>query len=604
MGDQDNPLLEYTRRLKLRREAVDFHERRHRLVGTLRLLAALSFFLVLWLAPWWAIAPLAVFIVMVVVHIRVAEAKRQAMKAVAFYEMGIARIEDRWIGKGQSSELMRDETHLYAADLDIFGKASLFELLCTARTRGGEETLASWLAAPARVAEILERQEGVKELRSRIDFREALSIVGADIRPSMHLTTMTTWGDGSSDFEPFWPRVIGGVLTAMVLSTFIVWFVTGEARWLNIYYYGLVAEGVFLLYFRPRVQRILEVAEWPNKYLDMLSRMLLRIENEVFQSKRLSHLRFSLGQDHQPPSRQIARLGRSIDALNWAGIDIFIVALFLIQAGVVVPFSLILLWKPQIAFAVEAWRRRFGPSIRHWLSVVGEIEAFCSISAYAYEHPADPMPEIMEKGPHYDGKDLRHPLIPAAQCVPNSVQLGDKLRLLVVSGSNMSGKSTLLRTVGINAVLALAGAPVRARSLQLSPLAIGSTIRIQDSLQAGTSRFYAEIQRIRHIMDLTHGALPVLFLLDEVLHGTNSHDRALGAEAIVRELVRRGAIGLATTHDLALAKVATSLAPQAENVHFEDRMENDKLVFDYRMRPGVVERSNALALMRSVGLEV
>jgi len=175
---------------------------------------------------------------------------------------------------------------------------------------------------------------------------------------------------------------------------------------------------------------------------------------------------------------------------------------------------------------------------------------------------------------------------------------------MVVSGSNMSGKSTLLRTVGINTVLALAGAPVRARRMRLSPVGIGTTLRIQDSLQAGTSRFYAEIQRIHHIMELTRGRLPVLFLLDEILHGTNSHDRAVGAEAIVKGLIDRGAIGLVTTHDLALAKVADSLSPRAENVHFEDNMVDGKMVFDYRMRPGVVNKSNAMALMRDVGLDV
>jgi DNA mismatch repair ATPase MutS len=168
----------------------------------------------------------------------------------------------------------------------------------------------------------------------------------------------------------------------------------------------------------------------------------------------------------------------------------------------------------------------------------------------------------------------------------------------------MSGKSTLLRTVGINAVLAMAGAPVCARRLRLSCIAIGATLRIQDSLQAGTSRFYSEIQRIHHIMELTKGALPVLFLLDEVLHGTNSHDRAIGAGAIVRGLIDRGAIGLATTHDLALAQIADTLVPRAANVHFEDELVDGKITFDYSMRPGVVRKSNALALMRAVGLEV
>ena len=188
--------------------------------------------------------------------------------------------------------------------------------------------------------------------------------------------------------------------------------------------------------------------------------------------------------------------------------------------------------------------------------------------------------------------------------VRNDVRLTGELRVLVVSGSNMSGKSTLLRTVGVNAVLAQAGAPVRARRLRLSPLEIGASIRIQDSLQAGVSRFYAEITRLGLIMRRAGEAPPVLFLIDELLHGTNSHDRRIGAEAIVRGLVERGAIGLVTTHDLALAHVADALGARGANVHFEDPLEDGRMRFDYRMRPGVVQKSNALALMRSIGLDV
>jgi DNA mismatch repair ATPase MutS len=188
--------------------------------------------------------------------------------------------------------------------------------------------------------------------------------------------------------------------------------------------------------------------------------------------------------------------------------------------------------------------------------------------------------------------------------VRNDVRLDPNCRLLIVSGSNMSGKSTLLRAVGLNAVLAWAGAPVCARSLRVSPLAVGAAMRVQDSVLEGRSRFYAEITRIRQVVDLASGHRPLLFLLDEMLSGTNSHDRRIGAEAILRTLVSRGALGLVTTHDLALAEIADALAPHARNVHFEDHIENGRIAFDYLMRPGVVKRSNALELMRSVGLEV
>jgi DNA mismatch repair ATPase MutS len=268
------------------------------------------------------------------------------------------------------------------------------------------------------------------------------------------------------------------------------------------------------------------------------------------------------------------------------------------------PFAALLLWGIHLAYAIEAWRRETGAAVPGWLSVVGEMEALCSLAGYAYENPADPFPAILNESPCFEGGGLGHPLLGEERCVRNDVKLRDPLRLLLVSGSNMSGKSTLLRTVGINAVLALAGAPVRAHKLHLSPVAVGASIRIVDSLQAGSSRFYAEITRLRKLVELTKGPMPVLFLLDELLHGTNSHDRRIGAEAVVKDLVRRGSIGLLTTHDLALSQIADVLAPSAENVHFADYIENGRMMFDYRLRHGIVRKSNALELMRSVGLEV
>jgi DNA mismatch repair ATPase MutS len=268
--------------------------------------------------------------------------------------------------------------------------------------------------------------------------------------------------------------------------------------------------------------------------------------------------------------------------------------------------------------AIGRWHARYGHAVADWLRVVGEAEALAALATFAYEHPADPFPELIDEGPLFDAQSLGHPLIPAAAAVANDVRLGgnaepfqrdlgsasDNPRAIIVSGSNMSGKSTLLRSVGVNVVLALAGATVRAKRLRLSPLVIGATLKIEDSLEAGHSRFYSEILRIRAIVDAARGPMPLLFLLDEILHGTNSHDRRVGAEAIVTALVKLGAIGLVTTHDLALTQLTGSLGQAAVNMHFEDRLEQGRMVFDYRMRPGVVEHSNALALMRAIGLDV
>jgi len=241
--------------------------------------------------------------------------------------------------------------------------------------------------------------------------------------------------------------------------------------------------------------------------------------------------------------------------------------------------------------------------LEDWLHAIGEFEALCCLAGYAYEHPSDPFPELAEEGVRFEGVGLSHPMIPDSRAVPNDVSLGDSGRVWIVSGSNMSGKSTLLRTVGVNAVLAMAGAPVRAESLRISRVQIGASIRTLDSLLGGVSRFYAEVLRLRQIVEMADSG-PLLFLLDEILHGTNSHDRLIGAEAVVRTLVEKGAIGLVTTHDLALARIADDQTVRAKNVHFQDHLENGEMRFDYRLQSGVVTKSNALELMRSVGLDV
>jgi DNA mismatch repair ATPase MutS len=320
--------------------------------------------------------------------------------------------------------------------------------------------------------------------------------------------------------------------------------------------------------------------------------VLEKLERESFSAALLNELHSRLQSGGMQPSRRIAGLNRLITLLDSRRNQLF------------APLAAIMLWGTQMAFAIEVWRRKHGHAVPRWLSAVGEMEALCSLAGYAYEHPSDPFPEIDEGEVSFHGEKLGHPLLSEERCVRNDVYLESGLRILVVSGSNMSGKSTLLRTVGINSVLALAGGTVRAERLRLSPVSVGASIRITDSLQAGSSRFYAEITRLRQLVDLTGGPRPLLFLLDELLHGTNSHDRRIGAEAVIRSLAARGAIGLLTTHDLALSHIADVLAPNAANVHFEDHIQNGKIAFDYRLRPGIVERSNALELMRSVGLDV
>lgn len=590
------PLTEYRERLRLRTAAHQVLSARDARFSYARLAVFAAFLLLALLAwrsllPWWSLVlPVAAFIWLMRRHDVVIRGRDFAARGMQFYERGLARVEDRWAGTGESGERFVDDAHLYANDLDLFGRGSLFELLSIARTRAGEETLASWLKSPASPGQLRARHQAVTELTPELDLRERLALAGTDVRAGVHSEALTSWADAPAILRRTSPRWVAAALSLSAVATAVAWSITGNPAPFVIV---VILEIIFSTPLRSRVDHALHAAETPARDLDILAHVLRELEATSHTSPRLRALRDSLRTQGLAASRAIHQLHRLVEWHDWQHNPFFA----LIGAA--------LLWGTQIAFAIEHWRRQHGAHVSVWLQAVAEFEALSSLSAYRYEHPNDPYPDVVESGSAlYDGQALAHPLIASAKAIANDVALTGVRRLFVVSGSNMSGKSTLLRTVGINAVLAFAGAPVRARSLTLTPLAIGATLRIQDSLQEGRSRFYAEITRIRQLADAAAGPTPLLFLLDEIFHGTNSSDRLVGASGVLRTLLDRGAIGLITTHDLALTAVASELAARAENVHFEDTFEQGEIHFDYRMKPGPVTRSNAIALMRAVGLDV
>ena len=600
MSEESGPRAEYTRRLAERRAQAARAARLDRWISHARLAAVVAAAALAWLAwgrhlvsPWWFTVPAAGFFALVFVHGRVVASRRRAERSADFYDLGLARLDHRWAGRGEAGDRFLDHAHLYGADLDLFGRGSLFELLCTARTQAGEDTLAAWLLAPAAPGGVRARQDAVRELRARVDLREELALLGSDVRAGVHAGSLAAWGTASPVLRSRLIPVAAALLAVAGVVSLALWW-AGVVSPVAVVV-AIAADLAFALPLRSRVRHVIGSVGAATHELAVLSHVLSRLEREPFSSPRLIELRAMLASDGVPPSRRIATLQRLIDLLDARRNQIFM------------PFSCLLFWGTQFAHAIESWRAAAGPAVPRWLAVVGEFEALAALAGYAWEHPEDPFPEIVEetRGPRFDAEGLGHPLIPQGTCVPNDVRLGGgHPHALVVSGSNMSGKSTLLRTVGVNTVLALAGAPVRARRLTLTPLSVGATLRVQDSLQSGTSRFYAEITRLRAIVDLTQGSPPLLFLLDEMLNGTNSQDRRAGAEAVLGWLIDRGAIGLVTTHDLALSEIADALAPRAANVHFEDHLEDGRMRFDYLCRPGIMTRSNALALMRAVGLDV
>jgi hypothetical protein len=614
------PRREYVSRQAARQAEVARLDQQDRWIANARLLVVAAGALLYWLLPGrtlaLAVAAMAalLFLGLIIAHDRVLGARRRAARATAWYTAGLARIDGTWSsgsggdGGGDTGERFADAAHPYAQDLDLFGKGSLFELLCTVRTAAGRQTLARWLLAPAPPAEVRARQEAVRELRGRLDHREALALLAEDVSAAVEPGPLVAWAARPPELPSPLVRLLVLGLGLSVLAALVAWAASDVGP---LPFLVLVVAVVFVQKrFQASVRRITGPVDRLSEELGVLARILSRLERDDFASPRLRELQAALGSGastsasaptptpapahkRMPASAAIAALGRRVHALDTG------------RNQLLAPLTFLALWTPQLAWVIEGWRQRHGADVARWLSTVGEYEALDALAAYAYEHPDDVFPEIAEAGPSFDGEGLTHPLLAAASAVRNDVRLGQGTpQVLVVSGSNMSGKSTLLRTVGINTVLGLAGAPVRARRLRLSCLTLGATLRIQDSLLLGSSRFYAEITRLRQIVALAEGPHPLLFLLDEILHGTNSHDRRIGAEAVIRGLLSRGAIGLVTTHDLALAAVVPALGGTAANVHFEDHLEDGRLRFDYKMREGVVTKSNALELMRAVGLEV
>jgi hypothetical protein len=593
-----SPLDEYKQRLDSSNQLAEEKQRIHLRYGNAKLAVIVAGLAVAWLAiyprllsPFWLLAPAAAYFTLAVLHNQVNRARWRAERLAAFYGRGIARIEDRWTDDGETGERFRSMKSIYAEDLDVFGPASLFQLLCTARTTMGENCLAGWLLARSARQDILERHEMLQELREKLDFRERLALAGEDLRAELDPGGLAEWAEGrASAINPALRRLFRALAVCLLVAVFLL---AAFDMFIPLFAV-LIIEIVLTVWRWKEAKRATAGMESGDQGLLVLAGILERIETESFASVRLRQLSAKLREGAVPASRAVARLAR---LSNWIGARDSL-AMRLIDLPLMITM--------QIGFAAEAWRRRWGTQVRVWLEIVGEIEALNSLAAYAFEHPEDVVPEIVENAEVvFEGEALGHPLIPNSRCVRNSVRLGRDPQVLVVSGSNMSGKSTLLRAVGVNVILALAGAPVRAKALKLAPLSLGTSIRTTDSLQEGRSGFYTEILRLREVFDLTESTAQVLFLFDELLAGTNSRDRRAGAEGLIRALIECGAAGIVTTHDSALTEITAPPGRGAiRNVHFQERINDGQMSFDYVLRDGPVETSNALQLMRMIGLKV
>ena len=476
---------------------------------------------------------------------------------VEYYEKGLARLDREWELLDEGERFI-DQDHFYSKDLDLFGRGSLHQLLCSARTQIGRETLANWMMVPASIEEIQARNAAISELRGRRDLPESLATSGpmqvSDCKPEF----LKAWVAEPPFPFPSWARLLAFLLAlAAIVLPLLLWsgLLAPHDFWTCLV--GLLSmEAIFAGTFRAQVKSVLESLGPLSVELPIIRELLQIVERDEFSSEKLRKLARSLARDGSSASSNIRRLQRLIRLVKERENEWFAY------------LSYCLLWATQFAMAIEHWRRRHGSQMLEWVAALGEFEALISLSTYSYEHPGDTFPELIEKGPVFEAEGLGHPLLDETACVRNDLQLSDTVRFLIVSGSNMSGKSTFLRAIGLNAILALMGAPVRCVRLRLSPLAIGAAVRIQDSVTDGRSHFLAEMQRLRRMIEVADQK-PLLFLADEIMSGTNSHDRRIATEWVLRALMLRGAVGAITTHDLALTEIATNGLP-GRNVYFED----------------------------------
>ncbi|MGD8276471.1 MAG: DNA mismatch repair protein MutS, partial [Gemmatimonadota bacterium] len=448
--DEPTSRQRYERRLDARREDVARWLRIDGRIGDARLglfALALSFAAAATIlhivSLWWVLPWTVAFLILVFSHEPARRRLDRAQRAAALYERGIARLDDRWAGTGTPGLRFLDDDHPYAADLDLFGEGSLFERLCQARTRSGEAVLAGWLTAGAPPDTIRARQAAVAELRPCLDLRERIELLGTRERAAIDPDVLAAWGRAPRVFHGAGVRIGAAILGGANIAAVYAWAATA----LGLYplLITIFATALFSRWLKRRVSLALAGLERSTRDLRVLAGLLDAIERARFDAQLLRDVQTRLSTRGRPASERIARLARLLHLLDTGQNQFF------------APVAALLVWRPWLATAVDAWRAEHGPAIRDWLDATGTFEALCSVACYAAENPGDAVPEIVEGEARFEAVDLGHPLLPEAEFVRNDVRLGNPARVLVVSGSNMSGKSTLLRTVGVNTVLALAG---------------------------------------------------------------------------------------------------------------------------------------------------
>ncbi len=492
---------------------------------------------------------------------------------------------------GQS---FRDAHHPYTGDLDIFGPHSLFVLLNRTQTAVGNERLAQWLQKAATQNEIIERQQAVEELSLHLDWQQNFQAKGRHHKDDLsYAQTIRDWLQTPAELHTkTWLVAVSYLLPALMLIAILLTLVTDEITYHLPLALGLLNIGVVGL-VNKQIHHLTDQAYETGKSLQLYADLLKDIENHPFQAPKLVQLKAQISTQGHKASEKIEQL---------AGISANLLSAHNPFFGFFA--NALVLWNIYWAIRLERWKANTQTDLPLWLNALAEMEALNSLAGFKHANSDYVFPSSRVDEIALQAKNLGHPLLLREKRVINDFELIGKGRTMIITGSNMSGKSTFLRTVGINAVLAMMGAPVCATEMQCSLFQVFTSMRTQDSLEESVSSFYAELQRLKQLIELLPSGEPIFYMLDEILKGTNSQDRHEGAKALIRQLHRYNASGLISTHDLALSEMVDELPDSVENYSFNSEIIDDKLVFDYKLHSGVCRSFNASKLMQQIGIEM
>ncbi|MCX7923508.1 MAG: DNA mismatch repair protein MutS [Clostridia bacterium] len=536
---------------------------------------------------------LIIFVLLVIKHYRTENELKRVRCMVEINKRYLGRVDGDWVNLKDYSQEFLDPQHSYTGDLDIFGHKSLFQWICTANTYYGRRGLKSLLEAPSKDIELIKkRQNAVKELGEKLDYCQKLQCEGmlTPERGNNPESLLSYAEDTSKLFRGEGVQYLFYVLPAATILSFVLFFLKGPVP-LYIPMALLASQMIICAVGYKKTSLILNGVYGFKENLGVFKNLFTLIEDEEFKDDYLIQLKSELSCKSMKASTQIKGLGRIADAID---LRYSAIMYFILNFG--------LLWDYHCVFALEDWKKLYGKSIRKWFQAVGEYEALASISVIKQINPEWAFPSISEKGLRISAISMGHPLISQDKRVCNDIHIENNS--CVVTGSNMSGKTTLLRTIGINLVLAYCGAPVCANKLECSIMDIFTSMRINDDLSSGISTFYAELLRIKMIIDHTHKKQPMIFLIDEIFRGTNSKDRLIGAKSVLKNLNKSWIIGLISTHDFELCDLESEIHGRVKNYYFTEEYSNNEIKFDYKLRAGRCSTTNAKYLMRMVGIEL